>query len=103
MSAYIVADIEIHDAARYETYKRMAPPSIAQYGGRYLTRAGATDVLEGDWTPKRFVILEFPTMEQARAWWSSPEYAEAKALRQSITTTRMILTEGLPAGVLQPV
>ena len=103
MSAYIVVDIEIHDAARYETYKRMAPPSIAQYGGRYVTRGGATEVLEGDWTPKRFVILEFPTMEQARAWWSSPEYAEAKALRQSIATTRMILTEGLPAVVLQPV
>ena len=102
MSAYIVADIEIHDRERYETYKGMAPASIAQYGGRYLTRAGETNVLEGDWTPKRFVILEFPTLEQARAWWSSPEYAEAKALRQSITTTRMILTEGWPAGVPQP-
>ena len=102
MSAYIVVDIEIHDRERYETYKGMAPPSIAQYGGRYLTRGGETNVLEGDWTPKRFVILEFPTLEQARAWWSSPEYAEAKALRQSIATTRMILTEGWPAGVPQP-
>ena len=52
---------------------------------------------------KRFVILEFPTMELARAWWASPEYAEAKALRQSIATTRMVLTEGLPAGVPLPV
>jgi uncharacterized protein (DUF1330 family) len=80
----------------------MAPASIAVYGGRYLTRGGATNVLEGDWTPKRFVILEFPTMAQARAWWSSPEYAEAKALRQAIATTRMVLTEGLPTGVPQP-
>jgi len=103
VSAYLVVDIEIHDRERYETYKRMAPPSIAQYGGRYLTRGGDTAVLEGEWKPKRFVILEFPTMERARAWWSSPEYAEAKALRQSIATTRMVLTEGLPAGVPLPV
>jgi len=102
MSAYLVVDIEVHDRQRYEMYIRMAPPSIALYGGRYLTRGGETDVLEGDWTPKRFVILEFPTMEQARAWWSSPEYAEAKALRQSIATTRMVLTEGLPVGAPQP-
>ena len=66
MSAYLVVDIEVYDRERYETYKRMAPPSIALYGGRYLTRGGETGVLEGDWTPKRFVILEFPTMEQAR-------------------------------------
>jgi uncharacterized protein (DUF1330 family) len=102
MSAYLVVDIEVHDAVRYETYKRMAPPSIAQYGGRYLTRGGETAVLEGNWTPKRFVILEFPTMAQARAWWSSPEYAEAKALRQTIATTRMVLTESLPASALEP-
>ncbi|MFL5613621.1 MAG: DUF1330 domain-containing protein [Gemmatimonadaceae bacterium] len=102
MTAYLVVDIEIHDLQRYETYKRMAPPSIALYGGRYLTRGGETEVLEGDWTPKRFVILEFPTMDQARAWWSSPEYSEAKALRQAIATTRMVLTEGLPVGMPQP-
>jgi len=102
MSAYVVVDIEIHDRGRYEEYKRLAPSSIALYGGRYLTRGGATSTLEGDWTPKRFVILEFPTMEQAQAWWSSPEYAEAKALRQAIATTRMVLADGLPAGVPQP-
>jgi hypothetical protein len=61
-----------------------------------------SNVLKGDWTPKRFVILEFPTIERARAWWGSPEYAEAKALRQSIATARMVLAEGLPAGVPQP-
>ena len=102
MSAYIVVDIEIHDFERYEQYKRMVPSSIAIYGGRYLTRGGETDVLEGDWTPRRFVIVEFPSIEQARAWWSSPEYAEAKALRQAIATTRMILTDGLPSKVPQP-
>jgi uncharacterized protein (DUF1330 family) len=102
MSAYVVVDIEVHDRARYERYKDMAPSSIAAYGGRYLTRGGTTSVLEGDWTPKRFVILEFPTMERARAWWSSPEYAEAKALRQTIATTRMVMTDGLPSAAPQP-
>jgi uncharacterized protein (DUF1330 family) len=96
MPAYVVVDIEINDPKRYERYKLMAPASIAMYGGRYLTRGGETSVLEGDWTPKRFVILEFPTVERARAWWSSPEYAEAKALRQACATTHMVVTEGLP-------
>jgi uncharacterized protein (DUF1330 family) len=95
MAAYIVVHVDVHDPARYDVYKEMAPASIRQYGGRYLTRGGATEVLEGDWTPKRLVLLEFPSMEQARAWWDSPEYAEAKALRIATTTSHMILLEGL--------
>ncbi|HZI41108.1 MAG TPA: DUF1330 domain-containing protein [Gemmatimonadaceae bacterium] len=102
MPAYLVVDIDIHDRERYQRYIQMAPPTIAVYGGRYLTRGGETSVLEGDWVPKRFVVLEFPSMERARAWWSSPEYAEAKALRQSCATTRMVVAEGLPTGVKIP-
>src|SRR5688500_9082374 len=81
MAAYIVIDIDVHDPDTYERYKQLAPPSIAQYGGRYIVRGGAVEPLEGDWQPKRFVVLEFPDTDKARAWWSSPEYAEAKALR----------------------
>jgi uncharacterized protein (DUF1330 family) len=99
MAAYVVVEIDIHDAETYERYKQLAPPSIALYGGRYLVRGGATEALEGTWHPKRFVILEFPTEQQARAWWSSPEYAPAKALRQASTQTNMLLVEGLPPGV----
>ncbi len=98
MAAYVVVEIAIHDAETYERYKQLGPPSIAAYGGRYLVRGGATEVLEGSWNPPRFVILEFPTAERARAWWSSPEYAPAKALRQASTQTDMILVEGLPPG-----
>jgi uncharacterized protein (DUF1330 family) len=98
MAAYIMVEIAIHDAQTYERYKQLAPPSIAAYGGRYLVRGGAVEVLEGSWNPPRFVILEFPTVERARAWWSSPEYAPAKALRQACTQTDMILMEGLPPG-----
>jgi uncharacterized protein (DUF1330 family) len=95
MAAYIVVHIDVHDPDRYEVYKLMAPASIRQYGGRYLTRGGATEVLEGDWTPQRLVLLEFPSMEQAKAFWDSPEYAEAKALRMATTTSHVILLDGL--------
>lgn len=95
MAAYIIVHIDVHDPVRYETYRAMAPASIRQYGGRYLTRGGAIEVLEGDWTPKRLVILEFPSMEQAKAFWDSPEYAAAKALRMATTTSEMVLLEGL--------
>lgn len=98
MSAYVVVEVTVKDAETYEKYKQLAPPTIGLYGGRYLARGGLTEPLEGTWAPKRLVILEFPTVERARAWWSSPEYAPAKALRQSCTDTDMVLLEGLPPG-----
>lgn len=99
MPAYVVVDITIHDPETYARYRELAPPSIAAYGGRYLARGGATQALEGTWSPARLVILEFPSMEQARAWWASPEYAEAKALRQRCADAEMLLVEGI-AGPL---
>ena len=96
MPAYIAVDIMVKDPETYDRYKTMAPPSIAKYGGTYLTRGGATKPLEGNWTPTRFVILEFPTLEAAEAWWNSPEYAPAKALRQSCADTDMLLVEAKP-------
>jgi uncharacterized protein (DUF1330 family) len=95
LAAYVIVQIDIHDAKTYERYKELAPPSITAYGGRYLARGGRTDALEGEWTPSRLVILEFPTMERARAWWASPEYAEAKALRQASASAQMVAIEGL--------
>ena len=83
------------DPVRYDDYKLLAPPSIAAYGGRYLVRGGTTTVLEGEWAPRRVVVLEFPNAERARAWWESPEYAAAKALRQSCADTQMLLIDGL--------
>lgn len=98
MPAYIVVNVDVKDPERYARYRDMAPPSIARYGGRYIARGGATEVLEGTYQPKRFVILEFPDADRARAWWSSPEYAEGKQLRQASASTDMILVEGLPPG-----
>jgi len=94
VSAYIVVQISIHDPASYEVYKALAPASLAVYGGRYIVRGGASTILEGSWQPSRLVVLQFPTSDQARAWWSSPEYAPAKAVRQRSAHTEMLLVEG---------
>jgi uncharacterized protein (DUF1330 family) len=96
MAAYLVIDISVNDPAVYEKYKDLAPPSIAQYGGRYIARGGKTETLEGTWAPSRLVLLEFPTSDAARTWWASSEYADAKAMRQKSATTQMVLLEGLP-------
>jgi uncharacterized protein (DUF1330 family) len=95
MPAYVVIDIDVHDPDPFEAYKSLGPPAIAAYGGRYLARGGRTETLEGDWSPKRLVILEFDSVERAQEWWASPEYAEAKALRQRCSSVRMVVVEGL--------
>jgi uncharacterized protein (DUF1330 family) len=96
MSAYVVVQITVEDPLAYEQYKALAPSSIATYGGRYVVRGGRSEVLEGSWQPPRLVVLEFPTLAQARAWWNSPEYAPAKELRQRCAQTEMLLIEGSP-------
>ena len=95
MAAYIIADVEITDPVKYAAYIRVVPPTIHQYGGRFLVRGGKTEVLEGTWVPKRVVILEFPTSDHAMQWWESEEYSAPKALRQSASVTNMILVEGV--------
>jgi uncharacterized protein (DUF1330 family) len=97
MAAYVIVNVTVRDPARYEEYKRLASPTVPAYGGRDLVRGGAVEAREGGWSPSRLVILEFPTVERARAWWDSPEYAPAKAVRQSCADTQLVITEGLPA------
>ena len=94
MPSYIVLEVTVHDPVVYDQYKAVAAPTLIRYGGRYLVRGGAAETLEGAWIPKRLVILEFPNTQRARDWWSSPDYAAAKALRQSCASTQMILVEG---------
>lgn len=96
MPAYVINDMEITDPALFEEYKKLSPATVAQYGGRFLARGGRTDTIEGDWAPKRLVILEFPSMAQAQAWVDSPEYAPAKRLRQLSSKSNMIVVEGAP-------
>jgi uncharacterized protein (DUF1330 family) len=95
MPAYVIAHIDVKDPSRYEDYKKMSPISIQQYGGRFIARGGKAEVLEGEWQPKRLVLLEFPSVEQARKWWASDEYAPAKALRQATSVGDMVVVEGI--------
>jgi uncharacterized protein (DUF1330 family) len=95
MSAYVIVEVEITDDDLYETYKSLTPAAVAAYDGRFVVRGGETTTLEGDWSLGRIVVLEFPSVARAVAWWESPEYAGAKSLRQRAAATRMIVVEGL--------
>ncbi len=94
MPAYVIVDVDVHDAKSYEDYKRQTPATLEKYDGRFVVRGGRCESLEGDWAPGRIVVLEFQSVEQARKWWSSPEYAPAKALRHRTASTRMIVVAG---------
>ena len=95
MSAYVIVDIDVKDAEQYKEYVKLAPAAVALYGGKYLARAGRTEVLEGEWVPKRLVILEFESIEQAKAWLESPEYSPARAMRHRTAITNMVVIEGV--------
>lgn len=93
MTAYVLADIDVTDPARYEDYKPLAAASVEQYGGRYVVRGGNVEVLEGTWPAGRFVMLEFADGAAARRWYNSPEYAAAKAIRQEASKSTLVLVE----------
>jgi uncharacterized protein (DUF1330 family) len=95
MKAYIIVDVTITDPVRYEEYKKITPASLESFEGRFVVRGGAVETIEGRWKPGRLVVIEFPSVEKAKAWWSSPVYAPAKAIRQSASITEMILVEGV--------
>lgn len=95
MAAYVVVDITVTDPETYATYRDLAPATVALYGGRYLARGGAAETLEGTWAPTRFVILEFPSVEQAKAWIDSPEYAPVKKLRHQAAHSEMVMIQGV--------
>ncbi|MGF1525782.1 MAG: DUF1330 domain-containing protein [Candidatus Competibacterales bacterium] len=94
MPAYVVLDIAIEDPALYDEYKKLAPSAIAAYGGKYLARGGHAETLEGDWSPNRIVIVQFDSVERAKAMLDSGEYREARALRKRAAVTHSIVVEG---------
>jgi len=96
MVAYVINDMEVTDPQLLDEYKKLSPATVAQYGGRFLARGGQTETLEGTWSPKRLVILEFPSVAQAKAWANSPEYAPAKRVRQQASRSNIIIVEGVP-------
>src|SRR4051794_29892960 len=96
MSAYVISEVDVRDAAALEAYRNTAAATIAQYGGRYLVRGGAAEAAEGGPPPKTLIVVEFPSMERLREWYASPEYAEALKLRRTALDRRLIFVEGVP-------
>jgi len=94
MSAYVIVEIDVQDPVGYEEYKRQAAATVHAKGGNYIVRGGKTEVLEGDWQPKRIVVLEFPSMEQAKEWLNCEEYREPRKMRHSTAKTNMIRVDG---------
>lgn len=94
MSAYAIVEIEVTDPALYEDYRKQVMAVVTRYGGKFIVRGGKVDSKEGGWNPKRIVVLEFPSMEQAQKWYGSPEYAPLIKLRQKASKGRLIIVEG---------
>ncbi len=94
MSAYLIADVEVHDPNVYAEYRRQVLPLIQDHGGRFIIRGGAHEVLEGDWRPQRLVIIEFSDMAALKAWYRSPEYAKLIALRRGVSRGSLVAVEG---------
>jgi uncharacterized protein (DUF1330 family) len=95
MSAYVISEVEMRDAAGFEAYRTIAAETIAKFGGRYLARGGTASVIEGGPPPKTIIIVEFPTMERLREWYASPDYAEALKVRRTALDRRLIFVEGV--------
>jgi uncharacterized protein (DUF1330 family) len=94
MKAYIIVDVKITDPTLYDDYRKLTLASLQPFDGKFIVRGGQTETLEGNWEPGRIVVVEFPSIEHAKEWWSSPGYAPAKAIRQKASETKMIVVEG---------
>ena len=95
MSAYVISEVDVRDAAGFEAYRTLAARTIAQYGGRYLVRGGAAAIAEGGPPPKTIIVVEFPSMTILREWYASPEYAEALKHRRTALERRLVFVEGV--------
>jgi uncharacterized protein (DUF1330 family) len=95
MAAYLIVDLEVQDEAAFDAYRRAVPATIEKYGGRFLVRGGAVTSLEGHWSPKRMVVLEFPSMDALQRWYRSEDYRPLLAERQAASSADMIAVEGV--------
>ena len=95
MAAYVIADVEVTDPELFAEYRGLVEPIVKAFGGRYLARGGETQVVEGDRIPNRSVIIEFPSMEQARAWHESEEYGPVKDMRVRSANSQVMIVDGV--------
>jgi uncharacterized protein (DUF1330 family) len=96
VAAYIIADLTVTDPAAMEEYRKQVPATLTPFGGRFIVRGGAHQTVEGDWKPNRLVVLEFPSMEQAKRWYDSEQYREPKAMRLRAGRTNLVMVDGAP-------
>ena len=94
MTAYLIANIDVHDPETYAKYAQQAPAFIEKHGGRYIVRGGNARALEGDWSPQRLIVIEFPSVEHATAFIEDPEYRAIAEIRWSSSTTNLTIAEG---------
>jgi uncharacterized protein (DUF1330 family) len=94
MPAYVICDIGVHDPETYREYVARVPGTLEPFGGRFIVRGGDYEPLEGDWRPRRLVVIEFPSVENAKGWYSSPEYADAMQIRHRASDGSILLVEG---------
>jgi uncharacterized protein (DUF1330 family) len=95
MPAYVIVEADVHDMDAYQAYLAASPGAIAAGGGRFIARGGETVTLEGEWHPRRVVVVEFESLEAANRWYTSERYQAAKALREGIAELKMIAVEGV--------
>lgn len=94
MAAYVIVDEVVTDPLRFEEYRRLAGPSMTEFGARFLVRGGDVTPLEGDWSPTRLVVLEFETVDRARAWYDSPRYQAALRAREGAAVSKVLIVQG---------
>ncbi|MEZ5457757.1 MAG: DUF1330 domain-containing protein [Steroidobacteraceae bacterium] len=98
MPAVLIADIDVRDAEAYAAYRSANPAIVRQYGGRYLAVGGDVQVIEGDWVPRRTVLIEFPDMDALRRFYDSPEYAAIRGVRWRSADSRLVAFETTAAA-----
>ena len=94
MSAFVIVNVEVIDPVGYEQYRSRALATVQKFGGRFLVRGGAHEVIEGDWRPERVILLEFPDLDTARRWYDSPDYQAIIPYRSSTSKFHMVMVEG---------
>ncbi len=95
MAAYVIVDLEVTDRDRFKDYAEAVPSTISAYGGRYLIAGGSVETIEGDWDPKRIIVIEFESLERAQEWWGSENYRELKELRRETSQAKILLVDGV--------
>lgn len=102
MPAFLIADIDVHDPEVYRQYREANPDIVNRFGGRYVALGGEVKVLEGDWNPRRTIIIEFPDMAAIEDFYQSEAYAKLRPIRWSSADSRMVAIETLPQPIERP-